>query len=202
MFKYYVDQIIHMVFIPKLQEIKQRREELGISQRQLAKLCDIKPSFLNMIEKNNAKPSYDVFVRIFKVLDEQSEKTTENLKTASKICSKNLTMMRSHTILEEAIKAMKLKNFSQIPIVDSNKCIGLITENSVLKYQLEHGVDSISKTKATNAMESPPPIIDWNQPITPRILDLLYDSRCILVNREGKLEGIITKIDALQEKRK
>ena len=79
-----------MVFIPTLQEIKQRREELKINQRQLAKLCDIRPSFLNMIERGNAKPGYDVFVNIFKVLDEQSEKATENLKTASQICSKNL----------------------------------------------------------------------------------------------------------------
>ncbi len=202
MLKYYVVHNTHMVFIPKLQEIKQRREELEISQRQLAKLCDIRASFLNMIEKGKAKPGYDVFVRIFKVLDEQSEKATENLKTASKICSKNLIMMSNHATLEETIKVMKLKNFSQIPVMDSSKCIGLITENSVLKYQLEHGADSISKTKTIDAMESPPPIIDWNQPITPRILDLLYDSRCILVNREGKLEGIIAKIDALKETRK
>ncbi len=202
MLKYYVDHTIHMVFIPKLEEIKQRREQLGINQRQLAKLCDIQPSFLNMIEKGNAKPGYDVFVNIFKVLDEQSEKVTENLRTASKICSKNLFTLSSHATLEETIKIMKLKNFSQIPVMDSSKCIGLVTENSILKYQLEHGADSISKAKTSAAMESPPPIIDWNQPLTQRVLDLLYDSRCILVSQEGKLEGIIAKIDALKEARK
>lgn len=190
-----------MVFIPKLEEIKQRREELKINQRQLAKLCDIRPSFLNMIENGNAKPSYDVFVNIFKVLDEQTEKITENLKTASKICSKHPFTLSRHATLEEAIKIMRLKNYSQIPIEEKQNCIGLLTENSALKYQLENGADSISKTKVTQAMEAPPPTIDWNQPITQRVVDLLYDSKCLLVNRDGKLEGIIAKIDALRKKK-
>ena len=189
-----------MVFIPQLEEIKQRREELKISQRQLAKLCNIRPSFLNMIENKNAKPSYDVFVNIFKVLDNQAEKSTKNLKTASKICARNLITATKHATLEEITKIMKLKNYSQIPVEDSHGCIGLVTENSILKFQLEHGADSISKAKSIDAMETPPPIIDWEQPITQRILDLLYDARCILVSHDGKLSGIITKIDAIKEK--
>ena len=191
-----------MVFIPKLQEIKQRREELKISQRKLAKLCDIRPSFLNMIENSKAKPSYDVFVTIFEVLDEQAEKNTANLKTASKICSRNVMTVTRHANLEEIIKLMKLKNFSQIPVIDSSGCLGLITENSILKYQLEYGRDSLSKAKSVEAMETPPPVIDWNQPVTQRILDLLYDAKCILVSQDGKIKGIIAKIDAIKESKK
>ena len=191
-----------MVFIPKLEEIKQRREQLKISQRQLAKLCQIRPSFLNMIENRNAKPSYDVFVNIFKVLDEQSEKVTENLRTASKICSKNMEFFSRFTNLEQASKIMRSKNFSQIPVKDGQKIIGLVTENSILKYQLKHGIDSIDKIKVTTVMSSPPPIIDWNQPLTPRVLDLLYDAQCLLVSKDGNVQGIIAKIDVIRGKRK
>ncbi len=151
-----------------------------------------------MIENGNAKPSYDVFVNIFKVLDEQAEKSIEHLKTASKICAKNLMTTSRHTTLGEISKLMKQKNYSQIPVVDSSGCLGLVTENSILKYQLEYGEDSISKAKSIQAMEAPPPIVDWNQPITPRILDLLYDAKCILVSYEGKIKGIIAKIDAIR----
>jgi len=153
-----------------------------------------------MIENAKAKPSYDVLVNIFEVLDEQAEKNTENLKTASKICSKNVLMtVTRHANLEEIIKLMKHKNYSQIPVVDSSGCLGLITDNSILKYQLEYGRDSLSKIKSVEAMETPPPIIDWNQPVTQRILDLLYDAKCILVSRDGKIKGIIAKIDAIKE---
>ena len=91
------------------------------------------------------------------------------------------------------------KNFSQIPVVDASGCLGLITENSLLNYQLKHGKESNSRAKAIHAMEVAPPIIDWDQPITQRILDLLYDARCLLVSRDGKIKGIIAKIDAIQE---
>ena len=155
-----------------------------------------------MIENKNAKPSYDVFVNIFKVLDKLAERSTKNLKTASKICARNLITASRHATLEELTKIMKIKNYSQIPVQDSHGCIGLVTENSILKFQLENGPDSISKAKSTEAMETPPPVIDWDQPITQRILDLLYDAKCLLVSRDGKLSGIIAKIDAIKEKRK
>jgi len=134
--------------------------------------------------------SFDVF----------ADKLIENIKTASKICAKNLISLSRIATLDEVIKIMHLRNYSQIPIEDKFGCLGLITENSILKYQLENGVDSLSKAKSIDAMEAPPPIIGWDQPITQRILDLLYDARCILVSRDGKLSGIITKIDAIKEK--
>jgi len=47
-------------------------------------------------------------------------------------------------------------------------------------------------------MDAPPPIIGWNQPITQRILDLLYDTTCLLVSKDGKLVAMIAKIDAIK----
>ena len=187
-----------MVFIPTLQEIKQRREALELTQRKLADLCKIRASFLNMIENGKAKPSYDVLVNIFNILDEQAEKAIKNIKTASKMCSKNLITLGKHATLEEAAKIMKNKNYSQIPVEDKSGCLGLVTENSILRYQLENGADSLSKAKSVDAMEAPPPIIGWNQPMTPRILDLLYDTTCLLVSKDGKLVAMITKIDAIR----
>jgi len=187
-----------MVFIPNLEEIKQRREALNLTQRKLADLCNIRASFLNMIENKKAKPSYDVLVTIFDVLDEQAEKTIKNIKTASKICSKDLITVSKYATLEETAKIMKIKNYSQLPVEDKSGCLGLLTENSILKYQLENGADSLSKAKSVDAMDAPPPIIGWNQPITQRILDLLYDTTCLLVSKDGKLVAMIAKIDAIK----
>jgi len=47
-------------------------------------------------------------------------------------------------------------------------------------------------------MEVPPPSIDVDSKIDGSIVELLYDSRCILVTNKGKLCGIITKIDAIR----
>ena len=73
-----------MFRIPQLSEIKKLREQLSLSQRQLALRCNIPPSFLNMIEnpKNKTKPSYDVLVKICKELESESQKNLDKLVLA------------------------------------------------------------------------------------------------------------------------
>ena len=186
-----------MTAIPKLEEIKVSREELGLTQKKFAKMCDIKPSLLNMIEKGNTKPSYDSLVKIFDVIERESEKSIEKLKTARKICVRVSSVKKSDYI-EDIIKIMKSKDFSQIPVIDSTGCLGLVTEHSILKFITNNGKEALHHAKAKDAMDISPPILDENQKITQRILNLLYDSKCILVSEQGKIIGIITKIDAIR----
>ena len=187
-----------MTNIPMLQEIKVRREDLGIAQKQLAKLCDIKPSLLNMVEKGNAKLSYGNLVTIFKVLDKKAEESLKNVKIAGKICVKNLFYVKKNDYLEDVINTMKIKDISQIPVIDSSGCIGLVTEHSTLNFVKENSSNSLRGARAKDAMEMSPPIIDWDQKISPRILDLLHGSKCLLVSERGEIIGIITKIDAIR----
>ena len=49
--------------------IKARREELGISQKELAERAKISQSFLCDIEKGRCKPSIDTAVKLAEVLD-------------------------------------------------------------------------------------------------------------------------------------
>lgn len=49
--------------------IKARREELGISQKELAERAKISQSFLCDIEQGRCKPSIDTAVRLAEVLD-------------------------------------------------------------------------------------------------------------------------------------
>lgn len=93
---------------------------------------------------------------------------------------------------------MKTKNISQIPVIDSNGCIGIVTENSFVKFLREKGAEKLVTAKVKDAMETPPPSLDVDSIITRNILNLLADSRCILVTDKGKLYGIITKIDAIR----
>ena len=186
-----------MSTVPELQEIKKRREKLGFNQKEFAKLCDIPPSLLNMIEKGNASPSYQNLVNIFNTLEQETEKRIDKLITAGKICIKNPTVVKKHDLVEDVIKKMKSRDFSQIPVVDSTGCVGLVTEHSILKFLKENGNEALSNARAKDVMEIAPPIIDWNQKITPRILDLLNDAKCILVSNQGQIHGIIAKIDVI-----
>lgn len=185
-----------MTNIPKTSEIKTRREELGLTQRDLAKLVGKKPSYISMIESEKLSPSLEIFRKFFEVLDKQAELKLDKVKTAGKICTKNVEFFSRHDTLEHALKLMKSRNFSQVPVKEGSTVIGLVTENSILKFENQNGTKSLEKTKVTEAITPNPPVIDWDQPISSRIIDLLIDSDCILVSRDGRVQGIIAKIDA------
>jgi len=189
-----------MTRIPQLTEIKKLREELNISQRQLAKQCDIPSSFLSMIEnqKNNTKPSYDVLVRIFQELDGESQKNLGKLTTADKICKTNLTSARKSDYAEDIIKIMHEKDFSQIPVLDGGGCIGMVTENSLMKFLQERTHKPLTTTRVKDVMDTPPIVIDISTKVTENILSLFNDSKCLLVSDNAKIVGLITKIDAIR----
>jgi predicted transcriptional regulator len=187
-----------MIRIPELTQIKKHREELQLNQRQLAKMCDIQPSYLSMIESGSCDPSYKILVKISNVLNSQIQKNLDKLTNAGKILITNLVTAKRSDSLDETVKIMKSKNFSQIPVTDSHGCVGLITENSMIDYLKNHDEALFYSAKVKDAMEVPPPSIDVDTKIDSSIMELLYDSRCILVTNKGKLCGIITKIDAIR----
>ena len=49
--------------------IKEKREELGLSQKELAEKSGITQSFLCDIEQGRSKPSIDVAIKLAKVLN-------------------------------------------------------------------------------------------------------------------------------------
>lgn len=57
--------------------IREKREELGMSQKELAERAGITQSHLCDIEQGRNKPSIDVAIRIAKVLDVESIKFFE-----------------------------------------------------------------------------------------------------------------------------
>ena len=189
-----------MTRVPELSEIKKTREELKLSQRGLAKKCKIPASFLNMIEnpKNKTNPSYPVLVTIFKELNAEAQKHLDKLTVAGKLYKKNLTTARKSDYAQDIIKIMHEKDFSQIPVLESGGCIGLVTENSLVKFLKERDHKPLVTTKVKEVMETPPVIIDINTKITDNIMALLYDSKCLLVSENAKIVGLITKIDAIR----
>lgn len=60
-----------------MENIKEKREQLGISQKELAELCGIAQSTLCDIEQGRSKPSLPVAIKIANVLNVNSIKFFE-----------------------------------------------------------------------------------------------------------------------------
>lgn len=55
-----------------MKNIREKRESLGISQKELAETCGIAQSTLCDIEMGRSKPSIDVAIKIAKALGEEN----------------------------------------------------------------------------------------------------------------------------------
>ena len=182
--------------LPKLEQIKERREALQLKQKQFAKMCGVKPNLLNMIERGSANPSYKTWTKIENCLDKEEAKTQGKTKTAGEICISPFISVRQSDPINDAVQLMKKHDFSQLPVMSGSNCVGVITDHLILIYEANGG--SLVSSKVKDAMDVSPPIIDEKTPITPQLLELLSNSSCLLVSYQNKVDGIITIIDAIR----
>ncbi len=180
--------------LPRLEYIKQARLRLGITQRKLATLSGISTSMVNQIESGRSKPSYDTARKIFEVL---SSLEGQSSLRAGDICSKNLIHVSKSDSLHRAIELMRKHSYSQIPVFDTTKPVGLVSEDGLVKHMVEKSEKDLRALKVADVMEPPPPIVDVSTPAK-AMVTLVRFSKCVLVGEKGDIVGIITVADTLK----
>ena len=186
--------------LPKLEEIKKRRQALNLSQEYLANKAHVTRVLISQIERNHHSPSYDTVDRIFTILEDEEKDVMKKGMTAGEICvprpgtiKKQLVTVSSHNTIKTAESKMGSDGeISQLPVIDKGECIGLVTSQSILKKP--PGAKIVK-----DAMISRPPTISEDTQITIQIKSLLDNSPCILVSdkKTGKIKGIIVAWDII-----
>tara|TARA_Y100001949_G_scaffold28080_1_gene21258 strand:+ start:159 stop:734 length:576 start_codon:yes stop_codon:yes gene_type:complete len=186
--------------LPKLEEIKKRRQALNLSQEYLANKAHVTRVLISQIERNHHSPSYATVDRIFTILETEENEVMKKGMTAGEICvprpgtiKKQLVTVSSHNTIKTAESKMGSDGeISQLPVIDKGECIGLVTSQSILKKP--PGAKIVK-----DAMISRPPTISEDTKITIQIKSLLDNSPCILVSdkKTGKIKGIIVAWDII-----
>ncbi len=181
--------------LPDLKEIKAKRVSAGLTQSQLAQLSSVSQSLIAKIEAGSIQPSYAKAKRLFDCLTQMHAKQE---KPASQLMSKPVVFVEAEESLKKAIKALEKHGLSQLPVLSKGKQLGSVSEKSILaKINLGRGID-VEKARAEEAMEEALPTI---QPNTPEsvVRQLLSFNPAVLVVKNGRIAGIITKSDLLKE---
>ena len=186
--------------LPKLEEIKKRRQALNLSQEYLANKAHVTRVLISQIERNHHSPSYATVDRIFTILETEENEVMKKGMTAGEICvprpgtiKKQLVTVSSYNTIKTAESKMGSDGeISQLPVIDKGECIGLVTSQSILKKP--PGAKIVK-----DAMISRPPTISEDTQITIQIKSLLDNSPCILVSdkKTGKIKGIIVAWDII-----
>jgi len=172
----------------ELEEIKKIRKKLGMTQTDLAKRAGVSQSLIAKIESGRIDPTYTKTKKIFSALSDLEKK--EEIK-AEQLMTAKIISVAPNTSIKDAINKMKKFKISQLPVIDGNKSIGLVSESTIL--------DALLKSKDADIkeiMQESPPIVSKKTSIQV-ISNLLKHYPIVLVSEEGSLIGLITKSDLL-----
>ncbi len=109
----------------------------------------------------------------------------------------DLVTVAPSATLRQALNLMSSYNVSQLPVVDDGENIGSIAEG-VLMAQAVAEPGSLTRP-VREVMEDPFPVVDVDAPLEHVSALLSRENPAALVQRDGGLEGIITRYDVLHQ---
>ncbi len=180
--------------LPELSEIKRLRKKHGLTQSQLSKRAGVSQSLIAKIESDRIDPAFTNVRKVFDVLNSMNEQSEHK---AEELMVKRITSCCSSDSVDVAIRSMRNQGISQLPVINSNVAVGLVTESNLLDVLA--GGKKVSGMKVEDVMQEAPPIVSKKTPIR-IIIDLLKYSPLILIADNGRFEGVITKADVLRFK--
>lgn len=177
----------------EIEEIRRRRKKLGITQKKLAELVGVSQPLIARIESGDIDPKLSLIKKIYNVLEKLEGKKID----ARSIMHSPVRIATPETTLKEVIEVMMENDISQMPVVDSGKIVGSITENAIVKMIISKGVEVAEQIRVKDCMEEPFPTVLPNE--TLEVLSkMLLNAPALLVVESGKILGIITKHDIMK----
>jgi cystathionine beta-synthase len=95
----------------------------------------------------------------------------------------------------QALNLMSTYDVSQLPVAESGDCIGAVTEATLTARALADA--GVLEQPVRELMEAPFPVVDAALPLEQLTPLLLHDRPAVIVRRDGRLAGIITRYDVL-----
>ena len=177
-----------MVF--DITHLKKIRKRLDLTQHQFAKKSGISQSMVAKIESGKLDPTYSYVKKIENSID----LLTQNEEGEAKdIMINKVVSVKKEDDLSKIINLMIKQNISQVPVIQKEKVIGLVSESDLFGLTEEE----INTKKALDIMKESPPIVAKNTKSSV-IISLLKFYPIILVTESGKINGVITKADLIK----
>jgi cystathionine beta-synthase len=99
--------------------------------------------------------------------------------------------------VRQALNLMSTWSVSQIPVVDDGECVGGLTESTLMTKALAQ--PAMLDRPVREVMDPPFPVVDGSYP-TDRLAPMLTrENPATLVQKDGKLIGIVSRYDLLQQ---
>jgi len=106
-----------------------------------------------------------------------------------------LISVAPETPVRQALGFITGNNVSQVPVVAEGDCVGHLAESTLMARVLEN--TAVLEKSVQHVMDAPLPVVDGHVDL-PTVTRLLSKNPAVLVRRNGKLDGIVTRFDVMR----
>ncbi len=178
-----------MRMIVTVDDLRRMRMNAGISQIELADEVGVSQAFIARMEKGSLDPKLSLVHKIIRYL------TGVTMKVCSEIMSTDVVTVDARDPVLEAARKMRNGSFSQLPVLRGTRLLGSISQDDIIRNLnlnlVEMNVDAIMNPEGI-------PMVSENTPVE-KIIPLLQVFQAVIVQRQGRLSGIITSSDLLKQ---
>lgn len=167
--------------------LRRLREDAGLTQRQLAQLIGVTQAHIAKVENSKVDPRLSTVNRILQVLTEGEGTKCKDIMT------KNVISAKPTDKILKVSEIMMGKAVSQLPVLERDKVVGTVTEESIIRNLSA----TIAEATVETIMEPPLPIVPEETSVS-IVRPLLEDHPGVLVAKKGNVVGIITRSDLLK----
>ncbi|MEM2739539.1 MAG: CBS domain-containing protein [Candidatus Bathyarchaeia archaeon] len=182
------------IWIPTGEAIRRLRKRAGLTQKELAERAGVSQSLISRIERGSVDPKLSTLQAVLNVLSGYT-----NVKNrACDIMNPNVISVRYDETVRDAVDLMRAYDISQLPGERDGRMVGSIHEASLIRMLVfERNPREFFEQKVFKVMEKPFLTVSPDTLLEEVMLILSRGEPAVIVEEDGRMVGIITKIDVI-----
>ncbi|MGM0606661.1 MAG: CBS domain-containing protein [Halobacteriota archaeon] len=171
--------------LPTPQDLRERRNALGLTQSALAESAGVSQPLIARIEGGDVDPRLSTLRRIVNALDEAEG----DVLRAADLMNEVVIAVAPDDSVREAIDRMEAEAYSQLPVLQNGIPVGSISQGDVIRAG-----EDVGDLPVREVMSESFPTVAQDATVD-EVRNLLDHYKAVMVTEGGETVGIITEAD-------